>query len=114
MFFITGNYVFHYEFPIVSLRVSFWSAVEKKLECAPKVFECTPEILSWGTRTLYIKLKIYQITHKYFETPLKTDVLNYAIMYINASQIKDNLIITPKTRQKYLVIWSKILTFAPI
>ncbi len=35
-------------------------------------------------------------------------------MYINASRIKDNLIITPKTRQKYLVIWSEILTFAPI
>ncbi len=74
---------------------------------------CT-STFGWGTRTLYIKLKIYQITHKCFETPLKTDVLNYAIMYINASRIKDNLIITPKTRQKYLVIWSEILTFAPI
>lgn len=57
--------------------------------------------------------QLYQIMHIYIQKPFIMAVLDYAIMHINASVSKENPIITPKTRQNYLDVCGKFLTFAP-
>ena len=50
--------------------------------------------------------------HISIQKPFITAFLNYAIMHINASVSKENLNITPKTRQKN--IWMFAVNFLPL